>query len=275
MGTNEVMINSIPAMGYGTWNRPGDDAANGVTWALEAGCRHIDTAQGYDNEEYCGAAIAASGIPRDEIFITTKVAPDNFGPGEVRPSVETSLKKLRIDRVDLLLLHWPSPFAKYPMADYMGQLAEVFDAGMAKMIGVSNFTIAHINAAAELLGDRKIATNQVEIHVYSQNRPIVDHCRARGISTTAYSPLARGAFVDDPLLAGIATAHGVTGVDIALTFLLAEGHIVIPSSGKRERIISNFEARKIQLTDGEVLQLRGLERGFRVNEGADWMPQWD
>lgn len=275
MSTKEKSIGGIPAMGYGTWNRPGDEAANGVTWALEAGCRHIDTAQGYDNEEYCGAAIAKSGIPRNEIFITTKVAPSNYGPGQMKPSVEKSLEKLRIDKVDLLLLHWPSPRDEYPMPSYMEQFAAVFDAGMAKMIGVSNFTIAQINQAIELLGPRKIVTNQVEIHVYSQNRPIVDHCRSLGISTTAYSPLARGAFVDDPLLAEIGATRGATGVDIALAFLLAEGHIVIPSSGKKDRIISNFEARKIQLSADEVKRLRGLERGYRVNEGADWMPRWD
>jgi len=273
--TNEKMIGAIPAMGYGTWNRPGAEAENGVMWALEAGYRHIDTAQGYNNEEFCGAAIAQSAIARDQIFITTKVAPDNYGPGQMKPSVEKSLEKLQIDQVDLLLLHWPSPHNKYPMPSYMEQFAEVFDAGLAKTIGVSNFTIAQIDEAVALLGPRAIVTNQVEIHVYCQNRPIVDHCRSLGISTTAYSPLARGAFIDDPLLAEIGAAHDVTGVQIALAFLLAEGHIVIPSSGKKERIITNLAARDVALSDGDVQRLRGLERGFRVNDDADWMPNWD
>ena len=275
MSKSEKTISGIPAMGYGTWNRSGEEAVKGVTWALEAGCRHIDTAQSYNNEEFCGAAIKQSGIPRDQIFITTKVAPENCGPGQLRPSVETSLHKLGVDQVDLLLLHWPSPQNEYPMPSYMEQFAEAFDAGMARMIGVSNFTIAQINEAAELLGDRTIATNQVKIHVYCQNRPIVDHCRSLGISTTAYSPLARRASIDDPLLAEVGRAHGVTGAQIALAFLLAEGHIVIPSSGKKERITSNFEARKIKLNDDEMPRVRGLERGYRVSDDADWMPRWD
>jgi len=275
MANSDRTIDGIPAMGYGTWNRPGEEAFNGVTWALEAGCRHIDTAQGYRNEEFCGDAIAKSGISRDEIFITTKVAPDNYAAGVLRPSVEESLAKLKVDQVDLLLLHWPSPHESVPMPVYMEQLADVFDAGMARRIGLSNFTIAQTDQAVALLGDRKVATNQVEIHVYSRNLPIVNHCRKLGITTTAYSPLARGAFVDDPVLADIGAAHGKSGVDIALAFLIAEGHIVIPSSGKKDRIVSNFEARKIELSEEEMARVRELDRGFRVNEGKDWMPVWD
>ncbi len=274
MSTSEKRVGAIPAMGYGTWNRTGDEARNGVTWALEAGCRHIDTAQGYGNEAEVGGAIKQSGVPRDEIFITTKVAPDNYGPGQLRPSVEQSLKKLGVDQVDLLLLHWPSPHNKYPLQTYMEQFAEVFDAGMAKSIGVSNFTIPLITEAVELLGDRKITTNQVEVHVFMQNRKIVDHCSSIGVSTTAYCPLARGEVVGDPVLAEIGAAHDATGEQIALAFLLAEGHVVIPSSSKRDRIVSNFAARTIELSEDEVQRLRGLDRDQRLVNGA-WCPVWD
>ena len=261
-------------MGYGTWNRPGDEAYQGVIWALEAGCRHIDTAQGYDNEQDVARGIKDSGVVRSDIFITTKVKPDNFGPGAVMPSVKASLEKLNTDQVDLLLVHWPSPHNKYLLDVYVGQLAEVFDAGLAKRIGVSNFTKALVDQSITLVGDRKIATNQVECHVYMQNRPIVEHCEQLGIPVTAYSPLARGAVVGDPVLDEIAKAHGASGEQIALAFLMAKGIIVIPSSGKKDRIISNFAARKIALTPAEVTRLEGLDKGMRLVNGAS-APAWD
>ena len=267
----EPMVGGIPQMGYGTWTHYGENARDCVAWAIEAGCRHIDTAQGYDNERAVALGIAQSGVPRSEIFITTKVRPDNFGPGQVMPSVRESLDKLETDVVDLLLLHWPS--RTYPLESYIGQLAEAFDAGLAKRIGVSNFNKAQIDQTAVLLGDRKIATNQVEAHVYMQNRPIVEHCQAMGIPVTAYCPVARGAIVGDPVLAEIGAAHDVSGDQVALAFLMAKGMIVIPSSGKKARIVSNFEARRIALTPDEVARLEGLDRGMRIVSGGgavDW-----
>ncbi len=274
MSMPEKTVGPMPQMGYGTWNRPGDEAYDGVRWALEAGCRHIDTAQGYNNEQDVGRALDDSNIARSEIFVTTKVAPENFGPGQIMPSVRQSLEKLRTDKVDLLLLHWPAIKNQYPLEDYIGQFAEVYDAGLAKYIGVSNFTIPLIDRTIELLGDRKLTTNQCEIHVYMQNRPIVDHCQEIGIPMTAYSPLARGRVVGDPLLKEIGEAHNATGEQIALAFLMAEGHVVIPSSGKKERIASNFEARTIELSPGEMERLRGLDQGMRLVDG-DWCPVWD
>jgi 2,5-diketo-D-gluconate reductase B len=270
----EPTVAGIPQMGYGTWNRPGDEAYNGVIWALEAGCRHIDTAQGYNNEQDVARGIKDAGVSRSDIFITTKIKPENFGPGQVVPSVKDSLEKLQTDQVDLLLLHWPSPHNKYALKDYVGQFVEAFDTGLAKRIGVSNFTKALIDEAIRLFGSRKIATNQVECHVYMQNRPIIDHCEKLGIPVTAYSPLARGAVVGDPVLEEIGKAHGATGDQIALAFLTAKGLIVIPSSGKKDRIISNIEARMITLTADEIKRLEGLEKGMRLVNG-DWCPVWD
>ena len=125
MSAMEKTVVGIPQMGYGTWNRPGNEARNGVLWALEAGCRHIDTAQGYNNEDEVARGIKESGVPRSDIFLTTKVAPENFGPGEVMRSTRESLEKLETDQVDLLLLHWPSPHQKYPLESYISQFAEV------------------------------------------------------------------------------------------------------------------------------------------------------
>ena len=160
--------------------------------ALEAGYRHIDTAEGYRNEEEVGRAIADSGVPRAEIFLVTKVSPDHLGPGQVMPHAKASLKKLRVSQVDLLLVHWPAARDAYDLDDYMKQFAEVQDLGLAKHIGVANFTKRHIDRALRALGDKKIATNQIEIHPLMQNRPIVEHCQKLGIPLTAYSPLARG-----------------------------------------------------------------------------------
>lgn len=264
----------IPRMGYGTWNRNGDDAYNGVRWALEAGYRHIDTAEGYQNEAEVGRAIAESGIKRDEIFLTTKVAPENLGPGQVMPHAKASLEKLRTQHVDLLLVHWPAVKDVYAIEDYMAQFAEVQDAGLARHIGVSNFTKRHLDSALRILGKRPIATNQVEIHVLMQNRPIVDHTATKGIPLTAYSPLARGAVSKLPLLLKIGQAHNATAEQIALAFLLAEGHIVIPSSSSKARITANFAANNIALSADEVRQIRGLDAGKRLVNGA-WCPVWD
>ena len=142
------LVGPIPQIGYGTWTRTGDAARQCVLWALEAGYRHIDTAVGYGNEAEVGAALAEARVARSEVFVTTKVPPDHLGPGMVRPLVERSLDKLRTDQVDLLLVHWPSP--KFAMEDYLAQLGEVFDQGLARFIGVSNFT-GQIDRAIGLL----------------------------------------------------------------------------------------------------------------------------
>lgn len=270
----EKLINTIPQMGYGTWNRSPEEAYQGVLWALEAGCRHIDTAQGYQNEEAVGRAIKDSAIPRNEIHITTKIAPENFAPGEPTRTALESLEKLGVDQVDLLLLHWPAIKNQYPMPSYAGELAALYDDGKARMIGISNFTIPLVDEIISILGDRPIATNQCEMHVYFQNRKVAAHCAEKGIPMTAYSPLARGAVKDDPVLTEIGAKYGATDAQIALAFLMHEGHIVIPSSGKKERIITNFEARKIELDADDVTRIRGLDKHMRLVDG-DWCPVWD
>lgn len=267
-------IGPIPQLGYGTWNHPGDECYRGVLSALEVGYRHIDAAEGYRNEEFVGKAIAESGVGRQNIFLTTKIAPESYAPGNILPTVQRSLEKLRTDKVDLLLLHWPSIKDKYDIEDYMAQFAEVFDMGLTAHIGVSNFTKYYLDRALALLGDRKITTNQCEIHVFMQNRIIVEYSASKGIPMTAYSPLARGRVAGDPVLAEIGAAHGADAAQIALAFLMHEGHVVIPSSANPERIRTNFGARDIVLSDAEMTRLRGLERGMRLVNG-DWCPKWD
>ncbi len=265
---------AIPTFGFGTWNRDGDEAYLTVRAALDVGYRHIDTAEGYKNEEFVGKAIAESGIARNDVFITTKVAPESFGPGQILPHVKVSLDKLRVDEVDLLLLHWPSPQDRYDVNDYVAQFAEVYDLGLAKQIGVSNFTKKYLDAAIEILGERPIATNQVECHVLMQNRVIVDYSRSKGISTTAYSPLARGALSNHQGLMALGKAHDATPEQVGLAFLLAEGHIVIPSSSNPERIKSNWDAQKLKLSTDEIALIRTYDEGRRLVNGA-WCPVWD
>ena len=268
------MIGPMPQIGYGTWNRPDQECYDGVVAAIEAGYTHIDTAEGYNNEEFVGRALKDSGIVRADLFLTTKVAPESFGPGQIRPHVEASLDKLGVDQVDLLLLHYPSIGDEYEIEDYMAQFAAVLDAGLTRHIGVSNFTKRYLTRALELLGDRKILTNQVEAHVFMQNRPIVDFTRDHGISTTAYSPLARGAVAGDPTVSRIAEKHGATNGQVALAFLLAEGHVVIPSSGKPERIAENLAAKDVTLDAEDLTVLRALDQGMRLVNGP-WCPKWD
>lgn len=268
------MIGPIPQIGYGSWNRPGDECYAGVRMALDAGYRHIDTAEGYNNEEFVGKAIAESGVPRGDIFITTKVAPEHLGPGQVLPHVRRSLEKLRLDQVDLLLVHWPSIKDVFDINDYMSQFADVHEMGLARHIGVSNFTRKHLDQAVAVLKGRPITTNQVEIHPMFQNRVIVDYTHAKGISTTAYSPLARGAVAQNPTLIAIGEARNATAGQVALAFLMAEGHVVIPSSGTKSRIEENFASLDVKLTPEDITAIRGIDAGHRLVNG-DWCPVWD
>ena len=264
----------IPKIGYGTWNRPGNAAYDGTLAALEAGYRHLDCAEGYENEEFVGRAIADAGLPRDELWVTTKVAPESFAPGQVRPHVEASLEKLGVGPVDLLLLHYPSINDEFEIVDYMAQFADVYDAGLCRNIGVSNFTKTYIDQAQLLLGQREIMTNQVEMHVYLHNDPIVDHCAAKGIRMTAFSPLARGAVADDPVLTAIGAEVDATASQVALAWLVAKGHIVIPSSGDPTRIAQNLAAADLALTAEQIAKVDQLDRNMRLVNGP-WCPEWD
>jgi 2,5-diketo-D-gluconate reductase B len=267
-------MKTIPNIGYGTWNRPGDAGHQCTLAALKAGYRHLDCAENYGNEEFVGRAIAEFGLPREDLWVTTKVAPESFGPGQIRPHVEASLEKLGVGPVDLLLLHYPSIKDEFEITDYMAQLAEVYDAGLCKNIGVSNFTKPYLDKALDLLGDRPLLTNQVELHVFLHNAPIVDYCAAKGIRMTAYSPLARGAVLTDPVLIQIGTELNASPSQIALAWLLAKGYIVIPSAGSEGRIAENLAATQLVLSPTQIASLDALDRNLRLVNGP-WCPTWD
>lgn len=264
----------IPVFGFGTWNHAEDETYRIVRAALDVGYRHIDTAEMYGNERAVGRALKDSGLKRDQLFITTKVAPENFAPGQIIKHAKASLEKLGLDQVDLYLLHWPSPQDGYDANDYVTQLGGVQDAGLATQIGVSNFTKKYLDVALRILGPQRIATNQVEAHVLMQNRIIVDYTRSKGISTTAYAPLARGRLSTHDGLIAIGNRHKASPEQVALAFLMAEGHIVIPSSSNAGRIKSNWDAQNVMLSHEEIGAIRKMDQGLRLVNGA-WCPVWD
>ncbi len=265
---------SIPAFGLGTFRLKGQQVIDSVRTGLELGYRHIDTAQIYENEADVGQAIAESDVPRKELFVTTKVWTANLGRDRLIASLEESLAKLRLEQVDLALIHWPSPGNELDVADYLGSLLEARRQGLTRSIGVSNFTIAHLQRAIDTVGAHEIATNQVEIHPFLQNHALVDFARRHGIHLTAYMPLAYGKVLHDPLLQGIAARHDATPAQVALAWLLQQGFAVIPSSTRRENLASNLEAQRLRLSDEDMAAIAGLDRNERI-ANPSFAPNWD
>lgn len=264
----------MPAIGLGTFRLKGQTVIDSVRTGLELGYRHIDTAQIYGNEADVGRAIAESGLDRDTLFVTTKIWTDKFSAERLIPSLEESLARLRMAQVDLTLLHWPSPGDAVPLAETLAALQEAKRRGLTGLIGVSNFTIAHLRQAIALAGAGEIATNQVEIHPLLQNRALADFARNQGIHLTAYMPLAYGKVLAEPVIQRIAAAHGATSAQVALAWLLQQGHAVIPSSTKRENLASNLAAGALRLDEADMAAIAALDRGERV-ANPDFAPQWD
>ena len=274
--TTEKMVGPIPQIGFGTWNRDDEVAYRSVRCALDTGYRHIDTAEGYNNEEFVGAALDDSGIAREDIFVTTKVAPESFGPGQILPHVKTSLDKLRLEQVDLLLLHYPSIGDEYDIEDYMAQFAEVFDLGLARNIGVSNFTKRYIDAALALLGPRPILTNQVEYHPFIDQTPVLEAAHALGMSVTAYCPLAQGQVFDNAVLKEIGAAHGKSAAQVVIRWFVQQpGVIAIPRSSSPDHIRSNIDVHDFELTTQEMGRITALKANHHRLVNPGWAPEWD
>ncbi|AKZ62618.1 aldo/keto reductase [Herbaspirillum hiltneri N3] len=267
-------MSTIPAFGLGTFRLKEQEVIDSVTNGLELGYRHIDTAQIYGNEADVGKAIAAAGVARKDLFVTTKIWTDNLGKDKLIPSLKESLDKLRTEQVDLTLIHWPSPNDAIAVATYMEALAEARAQRLTRLIGVSNFTIAHLQQAIAAVGAAEIATLQVEIHPFLQNRKVVEFARAQGIHLTAYMPLAYGKVMTDPTLIGIAKAHQANPAQIALAWSLQQGFATIPSSTKRANLESNLAAQKIVLSDADMQAITKLDKGERL-ANPDFAPQWD
>ena len=266
---------TVPAFGLGTFRLKGQTVIDSVRTALELGYRAIDTAQIYDNEAEVGQAIAEAGVPREQVYLTTKIWVANFRREALIPSLHESLRKLRTEQVDLTLIHWPSPGQAVPMAEYLGALAEAKAQGLTREIGISNFTIDLTRQAIELLGADAIATNQIEVSPYLQNRRLVAFLREQGIHVTSYMTLAYGEVLKDPLIGEIARRHGATPAQVALAWALQQGYAVIPSSTRRENLQSNLGARELRLDEADMARIATLERGHRLASPEGIAPDWD
>jgi diketogulonate reductase-like aldo/keto reductase len=262
----------IPVMGFGT-SGLGGDAAERVAIALRLGYRHLDTARKYATERGVGDGIRASGVPRAEIFLTTKVSHENLRPADFARSVETSLGELQVDYLDLLLIHWPNP--KIPVADCMGPLAAAKRAGLTRHIGVANFTTGLLEQAMRACPE-PLVTNQVECHAYLDQTKMLAALRRHGMALTAYCPLARGRLMGDPVLGEIAHDRKKTLAQIALRFLVQQEIVApIPRSSNAARIAENLDVFDFRLTADEMERIAALKRPNGRVANPAFAPQWD
>jgi len=251
----------MPLVGLGVFQtEEGDEVENAVRWALEAGYRHIDTASLYRNERGVGRAVAESELPREDVFVTTKVWNTEQGYGSTKQSLQDSLDRLRMEYVDLFLIHWPNDELT---ADTWRAMEELKADGLTRAIGVSNFLEPHLE---HLLAGASVApsVNQVEFHPHNQEWDLVDFCRENGIAYEAWSPLKRGRILDDDTLTTVAATHSVSVAQVIVRWLLQEGIIAIPKSVNRDRIITNADVYDFELASDELDLIRSLDRRERI-----------
>ena len=260
----------VPALGLGTWELTGRDCRRAVVDAVDLGYRHVDTAQAYGNEDLVGQALAAAGVDRGELFVTTKLWNRHHAGDTVRRSTEDSLRRLRTDFVDLLLVHWPVEFGR--LAETLTAMVALVDEGKVRHVGVSNFTAAQFRQARALA---PVVTNQVEYHPFLSQRRVLEAARRHGATVTAYSPLARGAVFDEPVLAAIGRRHGRSPAQVSLRWLLHQDDVLaVPKATSREHLAANLAVFDFSLTDDERARIDGLARGLRLVD-PPWAPDWD
>ncbi|MEL0143774.1 MAG: aldo/keto reductase [Alphaproteobacteria bacterium] len=265
----------IPAIGYGTMLFPEPESAVGlVVHALETGYRHIDTARKYGSEQWVGEGIRASGLAREDIWVTTKVTEEDAKADDFARSVETSLETLGLDYVDLLLIHWPQP--RVPLEETLGALAKAKRDGLASNIGVSNFTISLLDEAMAKCPE-PIVTNQIEYHAYIRQDRLIAACRKHGMLVTCHVPLARGAVLENPVIREIAAAHGRTPAQVALRWLVQQSDVgVVPRALEFSEIEENIAIFDFALRDDEMARIATLQdRNLRVVDPAVRRPVWD
>lgn len=254
----------MPAIGLGLYRSPkGEETQQAIKWAFEAGYRHLDTAQIYGNEQDVGIALQQTEIPREEIFVTTKLWRDNHD--NVRDSFETSLEKLQLDYVDLFLMHWP---VKDSRLDAWDKMIELYDEGLAKSIGVSNFMTWHLEELLDY-SDVVPAVNQIEYNPYLYKKDVLDICSEKGIILEAYSPLTKARKLDDPPLMQIAEKYGKTPAQILIRWVLEQDVIVIPKSTNKQRINENIDVYDFEISTDDMQQLNKLDE----NLVTGWNPQ--
>jgi 2,5-diketo-D-gluconate reductase B len=266
---------NIPALGFGTFRMTEDEVLSILPAALAAGFRHVDTAQIYKNEAAVGEALEESGVPRSEIFLTTKVWVTNFAPDAFLASVEDSLKKLRTDHVDLLLLHWPGG-SEVPHAEQIESLNEVQRRGWTRHVGVSNYNVAQM-ADAIRRSPAKIATNQVEYHPWLDQSKLLAAARAAGVSVTAYYAMADGKSARDPVLAEIGRAHGKSAAQVALRWLVQQPDVIaLSKTAKVSRLGENLAVFDFELSEEEMARIFALASPEgRIVSPKELAPAWD
>jgi 2,5-diketo-D-gluconate reductase B len=263
---------SIPRLGFGTFRMPGGGCQPVVENALALGYRHIDTARMYENEDAVGAAIVASGIKRQDLFVTTKVWHDALAPDALRKALDDSLDKLKLDYVDLYMIHWPAK--DMDMAATLEVLMALREEGRARAIGVCNFNLPMIRRAVDEIG-APIAAHQVEYHPFLAQTEMLDYLRGKGIPLTAYAPLAQGRAAEDVTLARIGEKHGATAAQVAIALLLdQDGVIAIPKAGRQESQRANLDALTIKLDDADRAAIAALPKDQRFVHPA-FAPDWD
>ena len=264
----------IPKIGFGTFELDSATAAARVPDALEAGCRHIDTAQMYGNEEGVGRGLRDSGLDRQDIFLTTKVWPDRYRDGDLQRSAAESLDRLGLDYVDLLLLHWPNP--DVPLEETVGALNEVASQGLTRHIGVSNFTVALLDQAVAA-STRPLVTNQVEYHPYLSQAPVLEALARHGMALTAYCPLGKGRAIGDGTVRRIADAHGKSPAQVVLRWHYQQpGVVAIPRTSRAERVPANLDIFDFELSDQDMAAIHALARADgRIISPAGLAPAWD
>ncbi|MCZ7644842.1 MAG: aldo/keto reductase [Planctomycetota bacterium] len=255
---------SLPSLGMGTYKLDGAACARAVAEALELGYTHFDTAAMYGNETAVGRGLAEAKAPREKLFVTTKVWRDSLRRGAALKSCEASLKNLKLEYLDLLLIHWPN--ADVPLGETLGAFAELLDAGKIRHAGVSNFTVSRLKEALAL-NACPIACNQIEYHIHLNQEPLRAFCAERGVALVAYSPLGKGRWRDDELAARIGAAHGKSAAQVALRWLVQKGIGAIPKAGRREHLAANLDVFDWSLTDEE---LRRLDTEPRRERLIDW-----
>lgn len=262
----------IPAIGLGTWELRGRSCARLVEQALRLGYRHIDTAQIYENEREVGDALRASGVPRGEVFVTTKVWTSHFAPHDLERSTKESLNRLRLAEVDLLLLHWPNP--RVPLSETLDALAQVRKLGMCRHIGVSNFTVALMEEAVQEC-PAPLVCNQVEYHPYLDQTKVREACARHDMALVAYSPIAKGRVRKDDVLVQIGQVHGKSAAQVCLRWLVQQNVSAIPRTSRLERLSENIDVFDFALSDDEMARISAL--GSREGRLTDFgfSPKWD
>lgn len=268
--TKEIQGVAVPALGLGTWELRAEECVEAVVDALEIGYRHLDTAQAYENEEAVGRGLARSGVPREEVWLTTKVWMGDLGFDDVIRTTELSLRRLDVDYVDLLLIHWPNEDVS--LSETLSAMRRLQEDGAVRHLGVSNFPPDLLDDA---LDEAEILCNQVEYHPFLAQDHVLEICHEWDLLLTAYSPIARGRVTEDETLQAIAQAHGKTPAQVSLRWLLQQAQVAtIPKAASPEHRRANFDVFDFRLSSDEMDRIHGLARGERILD-PEFAPDWE